>query len=627
MDVINKHVIMSVRWNVNIICLINFVIYIYASEGLLYDAISSISTSYTLGGLGFCTLVGPMVTASQQKIFEPNQINPYYITGFTDAEGCFLINVRPNSKMKIGYSVELVFKIALHPKDKSLVENLRNYFKVGTVSTRGLDCIQYWVGSFKDLQVIVHHFDNYPLITQKWSDHRLLKQPMDLMKGKEHLTKEGLQKIVSIKAVLNNGLSNELKIAFPDTVSAIRPQINNQTIPDPHWMSGFVDGEGCYYIAVNPSSNKAGGTVQLKFSVGQHSRDTLLLKSFVNYFDCGNCYFKNSGGAIEFVVWKFKDIHEKIIPFFEKYPLIGSKSKEFTDFNKAAQLIKSKVHLELEGLEKIKQIKLIMNKSREVKIGSSITIMSKVNKRSYSTVRNLNNQKDNQKNFHEWLGGFIDANGQFILTKKGHPSLKLVANIKDKSALYEIKHKYGGSIKSISGSKALKYKLQHKKGLINLIEDVNGSIRNPARMFQMNKICVKYNLKFKEPLLLLYNNGWFSGFIDGDGSIHIDEKSGQLIISVTQKNKYLLDPLQNLYGGRISILSSKEGFQYSIFRKKEILNLVNNYFQIYPLKSCKAAKLNLINTFYLCSDHRFLNINRLDKFNEWINFKNQWDKL
>lgn len=89
--------------------------------------------------------------------------------------------------------------------------------------------------------------------------------------------------------------------------------------------------------------------------------------------------------------------------------------------------------------------------------------MLKGNKRSYSTVRILNNYKDNQKIFQEWLGGFIDANGQFILTKKGHPSLKLVASIKDKSALYEIKHKYGGSIKSISGSKALKYKLQDKK--------------------------------------------------------------------------------------------------------------------------------------------------------------------
>lgn len=75
---------------------------------LIYDAISSISTRHTLDGLlvGFCNLVGPRIAASQ-KILEPNQINPYYITGFTDA-ACFLINVRPNSKMKIGYSVELV---------------------------------------------------------------------------------------------------------------------------------------------------------------------------------------------------------------------------------------------------------------------------------------------------------------------------------------------------------------------------------------------------------------------------------------------------------------------------------------------------------------------------------------
>lgn len=46
------------------------------------------------------------------------------MTGFTDGEGCFLINVRPNSKLKNGYSIELVFKIALHLKDKALSETL-----------------------------------------------------------------------------------------------------------------------------------------------------------------------------------------------------------------------------------------------------------------------------------------------------------------------------------------------------------------------------------------------------------------------------------------------------------------------------------------------------------------------
>jgi hypothetical protein len=65
------------------------------------------------------------------------------VTGFTDGEGCFLINVRPNPKFKKGYSVELVFKINLHLKDKALAENIQKFFGVGTVTIRGSDCIQY----------------------------------------------------------------------------------------------------------------------------------------------------------------------------------------------------------------------------------------------------------------------------------------------------------------------------------------------------------------------------------------------------------------------------------------------------------------------------------------------------
>jgi hypothetical protein len=86
-------------------------------------------------------------------------------------------------------------------------------------------------------------------------------------------------------------------------------------------------------------------------------------------------------------------------------------------------------------------------------------------------------------------------------------SLKIIMDIKDKKPLYEIKHKYGGSIKSMAGSNSLKYKSEHPKSLIKLINAVNGSIRNPIRMLQLNKICEKYNIKLKEPKPLIYNNG------------------------------------------------------------------------------------------------------------------------
>jgi hypothetical protein len=78
----------------------------------------------------------------------------------------------------------------------------------------------------------------------------------------------------------------------------------------------------------------------------------------------------------------------------------------------------------------------------------------------------------------------------------------------DKYALYTLKNKYGGSIKSRAASSTkLRYKLHHKKGLISLVNDVNGLIRNPSRMLELNKVCLLYNIEFKEPKPLTLNNG------------------------------------------------------------------------------------------------------------------------
>lgn len=229
--------------------------------------------------------------------------------------------------------------------------------------------------------------------------------------------------------------------------------------------------------------------------------------------------------------------------------------------------------------------------------------------------------------FNEWLAGLIDGDGYFLLTKKGYVSCEITMDIKDKAALYEIKHKYGGSIKSMSGANSSRYKLRHKKGIIDLINGVNGLIRNPIRLLQLNKLCVKYNIKLKEPKPLTYNNGWFSGLLDSDGSIYFNEKAGQLYISVTQKNKFLLEPLKDLYGGKIYILSPKiEAFKYTIYRKNEVLNLIDDYIKKYPLKTAKSFRVHLAKDYYLLKDYKSINVNHMDKYSEWITFKNKWEK-
>lgn len=129
-------------------------------------------------------------------------------------------------------------------------------------------------------------------------------------------------------------------------------------------MAGFVSGESCLFVNIKKSkSHNLGFQVYLVFQIGQHSRDEQLMKGLINYFGCGNVY--NKQNSVEFVVTKFKDITEIIIPFFDKYPIVGVKAKDFEDFKRVAELMKNKANLTPEGLETIRLIKMGMNRGRK----------------------------------------------------------------------------------------------------------------------------------------------------------------------------------------------------------------------------------------------------------------------
>jgi len=115
-------------------------------------------------------------------------------------------------------------------------------------------------------------------------------------------------------------------------------------------------------------STKSGYSVRLNFSMGQHKRDSLLMKNISKYLSCGEFYPKPERSIGEFIVSKFPEIESKIIPFFNKYPLHGDKSKDFDSFKRAAVIIQNKGHLTTEGLEEIRikrlRLKGVLNSSR-----------------------------------------------------------------------------------------------------------------------------------------------------------------------------------------------------------------------------------------------------------------------
>ena len=302
---------------------------------------------------------------SETKVIN-HQLHPYFITGFSDGEGYFNISISRSTKMKTGWIVYLQFGIALHKKDRLLLESIKTFFgNVGNI-TEGNQKVQYRVTSIKDLEVIIEHFDNFPLITQKWSDYQLFKSAFELVKCKKHLTQEGLEKIVSIKASFNWGLSDDLKPAFSHVTPEARPLIQNQEIKDPNWLAGFVSGEGCFMISLRESkTHKLGERVNLRFQITQHFRDAELMKSFETFLGCGT-YRERAGKDFgEFIVDSFSDIQQKIISFFDAYPIQGAKSLDSADFKQVAELMKTKAHLTAEGLDQIRQIKAGMNTGRK----------------------------------------------------------------------------------------------------------------------------------------------------------------------------------------------------------------------------------------------------------------------
>jgi hypothetical protein len=337
--------------------------------GLNYIKQSRIKLGYTLGicGLNY-KIYAPIKVQSQLRKFSSkrdNELHPWFITGFTDGEGSFFISITKNNNLKLGWRVQTGFAIELHEKDMVLLEKIKAFFNgVRDISIPREGIVRYRVRSLKELQIIINHFDNYPLISQKKADYDLLKQVYFMLNKKEHLIIENFNKILSIKDSINKGgLSEELKKAYPDYIPAYRPLITNSKIKNPNRLAGFTAAEGCFLINLMKSdTHKLKERVNLKFNITQHLRDEELISSFVEYLDCKNVY--KQGEIVDFWVSKFEDIINKIIPFFEKYPLEGVKYKDFEDFRTVAYLMKNKAHLTFDGLEQIKKIKAGMNKGR-----------------------------------------------------------------------------------------------------------------------------------------------------------------------------------------------------------------------------------------------------------------------
>lgn len=99
------------------------------------------------------------------------KLEPNFITGFSDGESSFSISLIKRSASKAGLGILHSFSILIHNRDLALLHQIQLFFGVGTISAASKDRSVYRVLKIKDLtNVIIPHFNKYPLLTKKQAD-------------------------------------------------------------------------------------------------------------------------------------------------------------------------------------------------------------------------------------------------------------------------------------------------------------------------------------------------------------------------------------------------------------------------------------------------------------------------
>jgi len=235
-------------------------------------------------------------------------------------------------------------------------------------------------------------------------------------------------------------------------------------------------------------------------------------------------------------------------------------------------------------------------------------------------------RNDNTKNWNEWFGGLVDADGCLLLSPKGYSSLEITMAMSDEYALQQIKQTLGGSVKVRSKAKAYRYRLHNKVGMLNALTRLNGLCYHSIRFNQFKLLCNHYDLPLLNPCSLTLHTAWFSGFFDGNGTLWYRFKKNwpQLVLSVSNKKALDCEPFQKLFGGSIRLDKRSNTYKWELYKKTDIL-FFYSYLKKYPLKSIKKERVQLIPMFFKLRALRAYNHSQDSlTYKNWILFEKQW---
>ena len=132
-------------------------------------------------------------------------LNPEWVVGFVDGEGCFFIGIQRNPTVKIGFQVIPEFRVVQHNRDIDVLHALKRFFGFGRVCQNHGDRWEFRVRRLEHLRVVADFFQKRKLRTKKRVDASKFREVLRLMEEGRHLTKDGLGEIERLALSMNTG--------------------------------------------------------------------------------------------------------------------------------------------------------------------------------------------------------------------------------------------------------------------------------------------------------------------------------------------------------------------------------------------------------------------------------------
>lgn len=140
-----------------------------------------------------------------------------WLSGFTDAEGCFKVSITTNARYALGHVIKM--RYILDQKDSSILEIIRNLFGFGKVALRSQTdgVYRYTATGFKSMNDVISYFKLFPLFTNKGRSFDKWLIIHNIVSNKLHLTEEGLGKVRALQKQINinNGMTKKTGSAHP----------------------------------------------------------------------------------------------------------------------------------------------------------------------------------------------------------------------------------------------------------------------------------------------------------------------------------------------------------------------------------------------------------------------------